>query len=135
MRNSNAGKNMTETTLKNNILKMIRSEFPGTWVYKASDRWMSGIPDLILCVGTIGKFAAIEVKTEKGKLLKIQEYVIAKINASGGHARVCRSVNEAREFLKSIGGDGYGSNGNRERLGAEVPGCQSETRFIKVAAR
>jgi len=47
----NAGRYVSETALKSQCLKMIRKEWPNAWVYKTNDRFTSGIPDLIICLG------------------------------------------------------------------------------------
>jgi hypothetical protein len=93
---------MAETTIKNNILRMIRKEFPEVWAYKASDRFQSGIPDILMCVGNDSTFAAIEVKTATGRVSEIQKYTIEKIKSVGGYACVCRSVDEARKFIWEV---------------------------------
>jgi hypothetical protein len=60
----------------------------------------SGLPDIICCVG--GKFVGLEVKTPDGKLSKLQEVALAKINAAGGLAMVVRSVDEAKAIIESV---------------------------------
>jgi len=47
----NDGKYANETALKRQVLAMIRKKFSASWVYKTSDRWQSGIPDLLICLG------------------------------------------------------------------------------------
>lgn len=94
---------MTETQLKNNIIRMIRSEFPDVWFYKTQDLSHSGIPDLLMCV--YGYLYAIEIKRPgydytKCKGWKLQKHIIERINACGGKAGVCRSVDEAKKFLQ-----------------------------------
>lgn len=93
---------MNETRLKNNIVKSIKRKYPPSkiWVYKSSDRFTSGIPDLIICLE--GKFVALEVKTSDGELSPIQKYTIDSINKSGGHAFEIRSVQEALLALQII---------------------------------
>ena len=94
---------LSETRLKNKVIQFIKREYPGVWVYKAADRWTSGIPDLLLCIE--GRFYAIELKVGRNQPTKIQRYVIEKIKASGGRAEVCHSVDEVREFLRKGGSD------------------------------
>ena len=91
---------MTETQLKIKIIRAIRKEFPTTFFYKASDNFFSGIPDLIGCHR--GVFFAMEIKTPIGKVSRIQEFTMKKINACGGYAGVVRTVVEALELLLSI---------------------------------
>lgn len=97
---------LSETTLKRKVLACLKAEYPHAWVYKAADRWTSGIPDILLCVA--GRFMAIELKAGNNQPTKIQKFVLAQIRASGGRAAVCRSVEEARNFMK--GGDSDGQN-------------------------
>lgn len=89
---------------------MIRRDFPETWHYKSSDRWISGIPDIIGCMD--GLFFAMELKTEKGKVAPIQKYVMKKMEASGAKVRVIRSVQDAQRFLLEIKMKGGVQNGN-----------------------
>ena len=44
----------------------------------------AGIPDVIACIN--GRFVAFEVKTETGKLTKLQEITIQKIRNAKGQA-------------------------------------------------
>ena len=59
-----------------------------------------GTPDILCCVG--GKFLALEVKSEIGKLSESQRDIIKEIERCGGIARVVRSVEEVREILSEI---------------------------------
>ena len=61
---------------------------------------VAGLPDIICCYR--GRFVAFEVKTETGKLTKLQENTIAKINAAKGYAFKVTSVNEIKEILENI---------------------------------
>ncbi len=77
---------------------MLKQDYPRAFVYKAADKFTSGIPDLLVCLD--GMFVGVELKTDKGKTSKIQDYTLAKIAAAGGKTAVARSVEEVREFLK-----------------------------------
>lgn len=91
---------MTEQRLKSIVVRNIKREFPSVWSFKCSDRFISGIPDIIGCLN--GRFFAIELKTVSGKLSKIQEHVKRLIERSGGAYAVCRSWEEALNFLIEI---------------------------------
>lgn len=93
---------MNETRLKNLIIQAIRRKYPSTqlWMYKTSDRFTRGIPDLIICLN--GKFIALEIKIPRGKIEPIQTYTINEINRSGGNAFIVYSVNEAIQILSLI---------------------------------
>jgi len=62
----------------------------------------AGIPDIIVCLD--GRFLAFEVKTEKGKLTKLQEATIAKINAANGKAYKVTSVDEVKKIIEKSEG-------------------------------
>jgi len=95
---------LSETRIKEKVLAFLKAEYPKAWVYKAADRWTSGIPDLLMCVD--GRFVAIELKAGKNQPTKIQKYVIESICASGGRATVCRSVEEVKNFMNGGNSDG-----------------------------
>jgi hypothetical protein len=76
---------------------MIRKEFPGVYYFKESNRWISGLPDLIICAW--GIFCAMEIKTIKGKATPLQEYVLKTIRAAGGVAGLARNVEDARQMI------------------------------------
>lgn len=70
---------------------------PDLWVVKISDRWISGIPDLIVC--NKGRFMAFELKTQKGVVSRIQKVTIDRINKAGGFAKVVRSLEDMKQWL------------------------------------
>lgn len=71
-----------------NFEKRIRNYISsiGGWSVKyfANSYTPRGIPDLLCCVN--GRFIAIEVKAENGRVSKIQEKTIDDIQNSGGYA-------------------------------------------------
>ena len=58
-----------------------------------------GISDLIACKG--GRFYALEVKTQKGKLTKDQAEFLAEVVSKGGKADVVRSIDDVERLLAS----------------------------------
>jgi len=92
---------MFETQLKNIVIKYIKKEYSHAWIYKTADRWTSGIPDIFLCID--GRFYAIELKAGRNNPTKLQQYVLNKIRSAGGHAEVCRSVEDVKIFLEGGG--------------------------------
>ncbi|GHU58889.1 hypothetical protein FACS1894133_4520 [Clostridia bacterium] len=62
----------------------------------------AGLPDIIVCLD--GKFIAFEVKTETGKLTKLQEITILKINAAKGKAYKVTTLQEVREIIQNLNG-------------------------------
>lgn len=61
---------------------------------------VKGFPDLA-GVFPNGKFFAIELKTDKGRLSPEQAEWITKLNLSGAMAIVLRSKDEIREFIEA----------------------------------
>ena len=94
---------MTESQLRNKTMLFLKT-VPHVHVDKISDRYTSGIPDIIGCCK--GHYFAIELKTVKGVVDPIQKYVMNDINKAGGSATVCRSINEVVAFMSELIGGG-----------------------------
>lgn len=92
---------MKEKTITSQILKYLKSE-PKCFAFKEHGGiyGVSGLPDIICCYK--GKFVAFEVKTEKSRLSKLQEFMIAKIDESGGMAFKVTSLQEVKDILKGV---------------------------------
>ena len=92
---------MKEKTITNQILKYLKSE-PECFAFKEHGGiyGVSGIPDIICCYK--GKFMAFEVKTTQGRLSKLQEITIKRINESGGMAVKVTSLQEVKDVLKGV---------------------------------
>ena len=61
----------------------------------------AGVPDRIVILPT-GKVLFVELKTDKGKLTKLQEVQIKKISDLGADVRVLRGIEEVKEFINEI---------------------------------
>jgi hypothetical protein len=72
----------------------------------------SGLPDIICCIN--GRFVAFEVKTEKGKLSKLQKIMIQRINVAKGKAFKVTSVEEVKRIINDL--DGHDNHGVRNNL-------------------
>ena len=92
---------MKETNITAAIMRHLKA-IPGCFCWKEHGGiyGTSGLPDIICCV--TGRFVAFEVKTESGKLSKLQELTIAKITAAGGRAYVVRSAAEVKQIMENI---------------------------------
>lgn len=70
----------------------------------------TGLPDIICCVN--GRFVGLEVKQPagdgrpSGKLTRLQENTIAKINAAGGVAVKVTSVAEVKAVIEKLTQEG-----------------------------
>lgn len=65
----------------------------------------AGIPDVIACYR--GRFVAFEVKTPTGRLTKLQEVTIQRINAAKGQAFKVTSAAEVASIIKNMEGLPY----------------------------
>jgi len=95
---------MSELELKRKVLKAIHREFPKAWVWKISDRWYKGIPDLFIIHNGIHIFVELKIPGEGPK--KIQENTLRRINDAGGNAYVCDSVENVMRIIKLLSGKG-----------------------------
>ena len=59
-----------------------------------------GSADLVGIVAPSGRFIALEVKTERGRVSAEQEQFLAVVNARGGFGVVVRSVEDARAAVE-----------------------------------
>jgi Holliday junction resolvase len=75
-----------ESTIKTKIRNYLKKEINGYFIPYNPHYGKSGVPDII--GHFLGRFIGIEVKTEKGKLSKLQEHEIRAINSTGGYAIV-----------------------------------------------
>ena len=64
-----------------------------------------GVPDRLIITAK-GRVIFVELKTETGRLTKIQRYVIGEMQKRGADARVVKGIDEVKELLAEIeGGD------------------------------
>ena len=61
---------------------------------------VAGLPDVICCYH--GRFVGLEVKTPSGKLTKLQEATLQRIQAAKGQAFKVTSVDEVKEILHNL---------------------------------
>lgn len=90
---------MTHSELTRKVMTMLQKEFPLAVCFKVSDRFTSGIPDILICYNG---FWAIELKVGKNKPTRLQRYNLSRINTAGGCAAACYSVEEVRNFLTKL---------------------------------
>ena len=60
----------------------------------------AGLPDIICCYR--GRFVGLEVKTPSGKLTKLQETTLQRIQAAKGCAFKVTSVEEVKEIFQNL---------------------------------
>lgn len=95
---------MSEDNLKRKcvkIAKKIQNDYaPNFWFYCPTDRFYSGIPDILMCWK--GRWGAVELKTERGKVTPIQEHTLKTLDSAGCMTSVCRSGQEFYIFLMTL---------------------------------
>ena len=62
-----------------------------------------GVPDRIVITAK-GRIIFVELKTETGRLAKIQRYTIGEMRKRGADVRVVKGIDEVKELLAEIGG-------------------------------
>ena len=92
---------MAERDIVAAILRLLKKT-PGcfSWKTHGGAYGTAGIPDIIACLH--GRFLAFEVKTETGKLSKLQEVTIQRIREAKGKAFTVRSAAEVAAILKDM---------------------------------
>ena len=92
---------MKESDVVKAILKYLKT-VPNcfSWKEHGGMYGTAGIPDIICCY--CGRFVAFEVKTETGKLTKLQETTIRKIKEAKGQAFKVTSVEEVKQILEHM---------------------------------
>lgn len=85
---------MKESQVVTSLLKELRKH---GFFWKASDRYVAGIPDIIGCVG--GVFVALEIKIDKNTATPLQVYNIGKIREAGGFAEVVTYNNQTKKYI------------------------------------
>ena len=92
---------MLEKNIVAAILRYLKS-VPNCFAWKTHGGayGVAGLPDIILCLN--GRFVAFEVKTPSGKLTKLQEITLQRINAANGKAYKVTSLEEVKEIIKDI---------------------------------
>ena len=91
----------SESVYQTNIMKHLKKICPGAFIWKAAAGPYSrrGIPDVNMVYA--GKFYGFEVKRPYfGKISKLQEDVIEKINKAGGRAAVVTFPEEAETLVQ-----------------------------------
>jgi hypothetical protein len=101
---------MLEKNIPNAILKHLKT-LPDCFAWKehGGQYGTAGLPDIICCFR--GRFIAFEVKTETGKLSKLQEITLQKINAAKGNAYKVTSLQEVKKILSELMEDNYDGEG------------------------
>jgi len=91
---------MTEKQFENKVKRFL--ELEGCWYVKywgGAVFTKVGIPDLLICCN--GRFVAVELKSDTGRVTELQLVQIGRIKEAGGKAYVLRP-NRFEEFKRII---------------------------------
>lgn len=92
---------MTESRIERHLVDGVKKL--GGMCIKFTSPGTPGVPDRIIITAT-GKIIFAELKTETGRLAKIQRYVIAEMQKRGADVRVVKGLDEVKQLLAEIGG-------------------------------
>lgn len=94
-------KNIKEKSITNAILKYLRSlDNCFYWKEHGGMYGTAGIPDIICCLD--GRFIGIEVKRPDGKVSRLQEVTLRKIEEASGIAIVAYSVDDVKATVDKL---------------------------------
>lgn len=93
---------MKESTVQKKLMEKLKDVFPLIYLRKIAQSIYShgGIPDIIGSLN--GYFFAIEVKTDKGKLSKLQQREGILIERAGGLFIVCKGVGDISRVVSVL---------------------------------
>lgn len=86
----------TEAQLTKHVKKWLGQQ-DDLFFWKASERFIAGIPDFVVCVR--GIFVGLELKDDTGKLSANQKLIANKIVKAGGIWAECRTVQDAIDAI------------------------------------
>lgn len=88
----------SEKSIQKQIIRYLKQN--GYYFFKTITCNRGGVPDIIVCYSSY--FIAIEVKTQKGKLSKLQELELMDIRNAGGFYIIARNLLDFSEELDII---------------------------------
>lgn len=90
-----------ETKFRERIRPLLAA-LPNSWWESIQQKTINGTPDILGCIN--GHFVAIELKSERGKVSKLQAYKLEQIRKANGIAISIKPSewNEFYEDLKKI---------------------------------
>ena len=90
---------MLERAIERHLVNAVKKL--GCLCYKFTSPGTVGVPDRIIITAQ-GKVIFAELKTETGKLSKIQEYVINQMRLRGADVRVLYGTAQVDELVKEL---------------------------------
>ena len=94
---------MKESQFQTKVIQFLKEHGVYVIKYWGGGRYTkAGVPDIVACIN--GYFIAIELKTDTGRVSKLQEYNLEEIRKAGGIAIVLRpkQFNSFKKFIKEM---------------------------------
>ena len=79
---------LSESQIQSKYIKHLKTLHTDAFIVKLSDKWVSGLPDLLMVVG--GKAYFYEIKSKNGVVSKIQEQTMIALQKSGAIVNIVR---------------------------------------------
>lgn len=93
---------MKESSIESYLARKVREH--GGLCFKFVSPGNPGVPDRIVITPS-GRIIFIELKTEVGRLAKIQKWQRSEMEKRGADVRVLYGMGEVKEFLREVFGD------------------------------
>ncbi len=91
---------MTESAIEKHLVDGVKKL--GGMCLKFTSPTTAGVPDRLIIID--GKVIFVELKTEVGRLSKIQKYVVGEMRKRGADVRVVKGLGEVKALLAEIEG-------------------------------
>ena len=90
---------MKESAIESKLVRMVRER--GGLCYKFVSPNQPGVPDRII-ITPEGRVVFVELKTEIGRLAKIQKWQIGEMQKRNADVRVVRGLEEAKALVEEV---------------------------------
>lgn len=97
---------MKESAIEARLVREVRRR--GGLCYKFTSPGSPGVPDRIVILPG-GRIVFIELKTEIGRLAKVQKWQIEELRKRGAEVRVLKGLDPVKEFLEEVDSGGIHS--------------------------
>lgn len=90
---------MKESQIEARLVRLVRER--GGLCYKFVSPSNPGVPDRII-ITPAGRTVYVELKTEVGRLAKIQQWQISEMRRRGADVRVVKGMDEVRALVEEV---------------------------------
>lgn len=81
---------LSESQIQSRFIKLLKNTHPDAWVVKLSDKWVSGIPDVLMVKDGVANF--YEIKSDRGEVSKIQKETHKQLKEAGASVFIVRLI-------------------------------------------